>query len=279
LINMSSDKGREFSYGKSDFEAVRSMLHKLTGIRLSDSKDSMVYSRLARRIRALRLDSFQNYLSYLQQHRDETEQFINALTTNLTSFFREPHHFEILARYLTENPGTKSIWCAASSTGEEPYSIAMVVAETFGRFDTPVQIVASDIDSQVLQKARAGVYASDRISSMDAGRCEQFFYRGTGGNQGMVKVVPELQKMVQFRQLNLLDAQWSVRGPIDIIFCRNVMIYFDKPTQINILERMINLIPPHGLYVAGHSENFSHASHLVKSAGHTTYKPNMPKGK
>ncbi len=275
LSSSSARSEKEFSFDRADFDAVRRILHQLTGIKLADSKDSMVYSRLARRIRALKLNSFQEYLSYLQKHGAETEQFINALTTNLTSFFREPHHFEILAHYLKSHPQTKSIWCAASSTGEEPYSIAMVVAETFGAFDAPVQIIASDIDSQVLQKAKTGVYAAERISGLDERRRKQFFHRGKGSKEGMVKVVPELQKMVQFRQLNLLAPKWDLRGPFDIIFCRNVMIYFDKPTQLTILERMVNLIVPEGLYVAGHSENFSSATHLVKSAGHTTYTPNL----
>lgn len=269
---------REFSYSRADFDVVRQRLLQLTGIRLADSKDSMVYSRLVRRIRALRLNSFQDYFAYLEQHSAEYEQFINSLTTNLTSFFREPHHFDILSDYLNKHPDTKTIWCAASSTGEEPYSIAMVVAEFFGRFDVPVQIIATDIDSQVLQKAKAGVYAAERISSLDPQRIKQFFYRGTGSKAGLVKVVPELQQMVQFRQLNLLAKQWDLRGPVDIIFCRNVMIYFDKPTQLNILDRMIHLMSPAGLYMAGHSENFSHATHLVKSAGQTTYIPNLKKG-
>jgi chemotaxis protein methyltransferase CheR len=269
---------REFNYSRQDFDVVRKRLLQLTGIRLADSKDSMVYSRLVRRIRALKLNSFQDYFGYLEQHSAETEQFINALTTNLTAFFREPHHFNILTRYLQHHPQTKTIWCAASSTGEEPYSIAMVVAEFFGRFDVPLQIIATDIDSQVLQKAKAGVYAADRISGLAQQRVKQFFYKGTGTKAGLVKVVPELQQMVQFRQLNLLAQQWDLRGPIDVIFCRNVMIYFDKATQLKVLDRMVHLMSPQGLYLAGHSENFTHATHLVKSAGQTTYVPNLSKG-
>lgn len=261
----------EFSFDRADFDAVRKILHQLTGIRLSETKDSMVYSRLARRIRALKLTSFERYLVYLQQNNAETEQFINALTTNLTSFFREPHHFEVLSRYLKAHPNTRRIWCAASSTGEEPYSIAMVLAETFGSFNVPIEIIATDIDSQVLQKAKAGLYAAERIKSLDAQRCKQFFYRGVSSKAGQVKVVPELQQMVSFAQLNLLDKQWPVKGPFDIIFCRNVMIYFDKPTQLGILQRMVALMHADGLYIAGHSENFSNATHLVKSAGQTTY--------
>jgi len=196
---------REFSYGRSDFEAIRRRLYQLTGIRLADSKDSMVYSRLVRRIRALKLSGFAQYQAYLEQHPSEEELFINALTTNLTSFFREPHHFDVLEKYLQQHPHTKTIWCAASSTGEEPYSIAMVVAEVFGRYDAPVKIIASDIDSQVLQKARAGVYEAGKVKSLSEERLRQFFFRGKGQQQGYVKVVPELQRMVEFRQLNLLE--------------------------------------------------------------------------
>mgnify|MGYP006153222803 FL=1 len=167
---------REFSYGRSDFEAIRRKLYQLTGIRLADSKDSMVYSRLVRRIRALKLSGFAQYQAYLDQHPSEEELFINALTTNLTSFFREPHHFDVLAQYLEKNPRIKTIWCAASSTGEEPYSIAMVVAEVFGRFDVPIKIIASDIDSQVLQKARAGIYEIAKVNSLSEERLRQFFF-------------------------------------------------------------------------------------------------------
>lgn len=273
LTPIKSAAEREFNYVRSDFYAVRKLLYQLTGIRLADSKDSMVYSRLARRIRALKLNCFQAYMVYLQDHANEKEQFINALTTNLTSFFREPHHFEMLARYLKAHPQCKRIWCAASSTGEEPYSIAMVVAETFGRFDVPIEIIATDIDSQVLQKACAGIYNSERIQSMDERRCKQFFFRGTGAKAGLVKVVPELQKMINFQQLNLLDPKWFVKDKVDIIFCRNVMIYFDKPTQLKILARMVSLLASDGLYIAGHSENFSHATTLVKPIGQTAYLP------
>ncbi|UCX04555.1 CheR family methyltransferase [Shewanella glacialimarina] len=274
---MTSSEGwdnREFSFAKADFDSVRTLLYQLTGIRLADSKDSMVYSRLARRVRSLKLQGFSQYLHHLNTHPCEEEHFINALTTNLTSFFREPHHFDILKKYLIAHPKTRTIWCAASSTGEEPYSIAMVVAETFAMFDVPIKIIASDVDSQVLQKAKAGIYSIDRINSLAEERKKQFFFKGKGAFTGMVKVVPELQKMVEFRQINLLKSEWSLREPIDIIFCRNVMIYFDRSTQLKVLERMVKLLPADGLYVAGHSETFNNATHLVRSAGNTTYYPN-----
>lgn len=265
---------REFAYTAADFAAVAALLYQLSGIRLNVSKDAMVYSRLVRRIRTLQLDGVAAYLDYLQQMPDETEHFINALTTNLTSFFRESHHFQVLADFLQKRQ-CRRIWCAASSTGEEPYSIAMVVAEHFGSFDVPVEIIATDIDSQVLKTAQAGVYNEMKVERVAAERLKNFFQRGTGKNKGNVRVCTELRQMVQFERLNLLDQQWSVKAPLDVIFCRNVMIYFDKQTQLNLLERMTRMLSPQGIYIAGHSENFSHARHLVEPIGRTVYRPSM----
>lgn len=266
-------ESREFSYGRAEFEEVRRRLYQLTGIKLADSKDSMVYSRLVRRLRALKLGGFRDYLALLDGTQSEEEFFINALTTNLTSFFREPHHFSILKNYLQATPRVQRIWCAASSTGEEPYSIAMTVAEAYGRFDVPVEIIASDIDSHVLQVAAAGVYPVERIKSISQEQRKVFFQRGRGKQEGKVRVVPQLTDMITFRRINLRDPEWGMTKPVDIIFCRNVMIYFDKPTQQAILQRMIELMPENGLYVAGHSENFSHLRQLVEPTGKTTYKP------
>ena len=264
---------REFAFEKADFKKVQQMLFKKAGINLSDAKEAMVYSRLARRIRALNLKSFNDYLAVVGRSEAELEQFINALTTNLTSFFREPHHFTALADYLAEHSNVTNIWCAASSTGEEPYSIAMVVAEAFGSFKTPIKIIASDIDSKVLAKAKAGVYPLASISKIPIERQKQFFHKGKGANEGKVKVVDELRQMVQFKKLNLTDQRWDVKAPLDIIFCRNVMIYFDKPTQLNVLKRMVDMLKPTGLYMAGHSENFNMHTNLVRPVGKTIYRP------
>ncbi|QHJ10646.1 Chemotaxis protein methyltransferase [Paraglaciecola mesophila] len=264
---------QEFAFSHRDFQQIRGILYKKTGIQLADSKDSMVYSRLARRLRALKLPNFTAYLRYLATHENEEQHFINALTTNLTSFFREPHHFPVLKRYLQEMPNSRRIWCAASSTGEEPYSIAMTVAETYGRFDVPIEIIASDIDSKVLQTARDGIYPIERIEGLSLEQKKRFFQKGTGCNAGKVRVVPELAKMVSFTQLNLTAKEWQIPAPIDVIFCRNVMIYFDKDTQIRILERMVSMMSKKGIYVAGHSENFAAAEHVVKLLGKTVYKP------
>ncbi len=273
FLTLSTYAVREFSYQPDDFQQVAVLLNQLTGIKLAASKDSMVYSRLVRRIRALNLAGFPQYLNYLQNTPEEEQHFINALTTNLTAFFREPHHFDILSEYVTQHRHMKTIWCAASSTGEEPYSIAMTLAQAFGRFDHGVQIIASDIDSQVLATAAKGVYPLDKLKGLPIDYCRQFFFRGKGANAGSAKVIPELQATIEFKKINLLDERWPISAPLDVIFCRNVMIYFDKSTQHKILNRMVHLLKKDGLYIAGHSENFSHLHHLVTPAGKTTYKP------
>lgn len=267
---------REFQYTAGDFERVRRLLYQHSGISLSPSKDQMVYSRLARRLRSLRLRSFADYFQYLEAHEQEWQQFINALTTNLTSFFRESHHFTILADHLRRHAHARRplrIWCSASSTGEEPYSLAMTVVEALGSFTPAVEILASDIDTGVLATARAGIYPEERIEQLDLARKRNFFLRGKGAQLGKVRVRPELQALIEFRQINLLDAEWDVPGGLDVIFCRNVMIYFDKPTQSKLLERMVRLLRPDGLFFAGHSESFVHANHLVKLLERTVYRP------
>lgn len=271
---MNQPSEREFNYSAADFEKVRAVIYRKAGINLSDSKKQLVYSRLARRLRALKLENFSQYLNYLDKNEQEQEEFINALTTNLTAFFREPHHFTILADYAkkTKLQGRKlRVWCTASSTGEEPYSIAIALAEAFGSYTPPVEIIASDIDSNVLREASAGVYTLQRLESLSLDRKKQFFQRGKGDNSGKARVVKELRDLIDFRQINLLDPSWPIKPSFDIIFCRNVMIYFDKTTQIMLLERMIKLLRADGLYIAGHSESFAQASHLVKLIGKTTY--------
>ena len=271
---MNSQVEKEFAFRQKDFEEVKRRLYKLSGIKLSDSKDSMVYSRLARRLRALKISSFRDYLAFVDRDEAEVERFVNALTTNLTSFFREAHHFDILADYLNQNKRPMTIWCAASSTGEEPYSIAMTVAETLGKFDTPVEIIASDIDSQVLSTARMGIYPLKMTESLSPEKKRNFFQRGKGNKLGKVRVVPELQNMVTYKRINLMDPAWDIPERLDIIFCRNVMIYFDKPTQLKLIQRMVARMPKGGLYFAGHSENFSHVSDVLIPLGKTVYRPN-----
>lgn len=268
---------KPFAFSLKEFNAVREKIRALTGINLADSKDTMVYSRLTRRLRALKLDNFQDYLKYLNSHETETEHFINALTTNLTSFFRESHHFDLLKQYLISHPGPIRIWCTASSTGEEPYSIAMTCSEARGSLVNNIKIYASDIDSQVLERARAGIYPIDQVEKLSPLRRKQFFHRGVGANAGKARVIPELRKSIHFFQQNLLDNSFTIDPGLDIVFCRNVMIYFDKKTQELIVKRILKLMKPDSWYIAGHSENYSHMSDLMRPRGKTIYQINREK--
>jgi chemotaxis protein methyltransferase CheR len=189
----------------------------------------------------------------------------------LTSFFREAHHFPILADYVKTLKEPVSIWCSASSTGEEPYSIAMTLCEVFGTLTPPAQIIATDIDTNVLATAQHGVYTNDKLDKLSPERAKRFFLRGKGEQEGMIRVRNELRQLITFKQLNLLAPEWPVKGPFDVIFCRNVMIYFDKATQGKILSRFAPLMKPEGLLFAGHSENFLYVSDLFKLRGKTVY--------
>ncbi|MGE5522243.1 MAG: CheR family methyltransferase [Rhodospirillaceae bacterium] len=267
-------EGREFEFTARDFERIARMIHEHAGISLSPSKQEMVYSRLARRLRARGMQRFDDYLGLLATGDEaEWEAFTNSLTTNLTAFFREQHHFPILAQHALGQARSHRIelWCSASSTGEEPYSMAMTMVEAFGTYTPPVHITATDLDTQVLAKARAGIYPLDRLERMPLERRRRFFLRGKGAQAGYARVRPELQQMITFSPLNLLDRSWPVGGPFDAIFCRNVMIYFDKKTQRGILERFVPLLRENGLLFAGHSESFQHAAELFRPRGKTVY--------
>lgn len=267
---------REFHFSENDFQRVRKLIYKHAGISLSNAKSDMVYSRLARRLRVVDIASFNDYLDQLEATNDEREweAFTNCLTTNLTSFFRESHHFPILQEHLKKIKQPITIWCSASSTGEEPYSIAMAACEAFNTLKPPVQIIASDIDTNVLKAAAQGVYAMERIEKMDPALCKKYLLRGTGANAGFVRVKDELRQMIQYMPLNLLDEKWPLTGPFDVIFCRNVMIYFDKATQAAILNRFAPLMKSDALLFGGHSENFLYVTNAFKLRGKTVYELN-----
>lgn len=270
----SNDKTREYVFTKEDFERVRKLIYKHAGISLSSGKQNMVYSRLARRLRATGINSFHEYLNYLERgNSEEWEAFTNALTTNLTAFFREQHHFPILEKHVEKrkNQNKIQLWCSASSTGEEPYSMAMAMVQAFNTLTPPVHILATDLDTNVLAKAQLGVYSLDKLEKLPKEKLKQFFLKGKGHHEGSARIRPELRNMITFRQLNLLDDNWPIRGPFDAIFCRNVMIYFDKPTQYKILKKFAPLLAPDGLLFAGHSESFQHAVDLFKLREKTVY--------
>jgi chemotaxis protein methyltransferase CheR len=264
---------REFAYTRADFERVRRLIHDRAGIALADGKDEMVYSRLAKRIRAIGLAEFAEYLVLLEDAaHPEWEHFVNALTTNQTEFFREAHHFPVLAAHARSLGREVRIWSAASATGEEPYSIAMTLCETFGTFEPPVRILGTDLDTRALAEARAAVYPLDRVATVDETRLKRFFMKGKGARAGFARVRDEVRALVEFRGINLRDAKWEIEGPFDAIFCRNVIIYFDKPTQRAVLERLARRLAPDGLYFAGHSESLLHAGDLFSPSGRMVYR-------
>ncbi|MFO1223073.1 MAG: CheR family methyltransferase [Burkholderiaceae bacterium] len=270
-----SDLEPEFAFSMRDFDRVRRLIQEHAGIHLHDGKQAMVYSRLSRRLRETGHRSFADYLAWLQQARDaaaraEWPRFVNGLTTHLTSFFREAHHFDCLAQDLREREGRDlRIWCAAASTGEEAYSIAMVVDETLGTRAT-VEIVASDIDAEVLASAQRGIYDAD-ARGLSAARLQRHFLRGKGRNEGRIRVRPALARRVQFRTLNLVDPQWPLGAPFDIVFCRNVMIYFDGATRQAVLQRLHGVLAAGGLLYAGHAESFVQARQWFRLRGKTIY--------
>jgi chemotaxis protein methyltransferase CheR len=267
--------GREFAYTPRDFERVRRLIHARVGISLNDSKQNMVYNRLVKRLRALELAAFADYLDLLDDAgHAEWQHFVNALTTNLSHFFREEYHFPILVSHVKAlGRSPVRVWSAAASTGEEPYSIAIALCEAYGSLQPPASILATDIDTAVLDGAQRGVYAMERVEQMSAERLKRYFLRGAGANAGYARVRPELAKLVEFRKLNLSDARWDLSGSFDAVFCRNVMIYFDKPTQYEVLKRIARLLAPDGLLFAGHSESFLHAGELFRPVGKTVYRP------
>ena len=264
---------REFSFSDQEFKQVCQLIHERAGIHLTPSKKDMVYSRLTRRLRANNISSFSDYLTIVEANSEpEREAFVNALTTNVTAFYREAHHFPVLAehmRSLKRHP--IHIWCNAASTGEEPYTIAMTMVDLFGSLTPPVRIIATDIDTQALQKANDGVYSLEQAKKLPKEVLERFFLKGRDDKAGQVKVRKELRDLITFSQLNLQDSQWPIKGPFDAIFCRNVMIYFDKPTQHKILQRFVPLMQKDALLFAGHSESLQGVNDTFKLRGKTVY--------
>ena len=250
-----------FDFSDADFRRLKKMIFDYAGISLNDNKKPMAYSRLTKRLRQLGLTSFRDYLDFVEASGSEEHvRFINALTTNLTYFFREAHHFTILATHLqqlfVDEPLT--VWSAACSTGEEPYSIAISAIEAFGSDTPPIRIIASDLDTDALATAKRGVYSTEKVASLSPQRLKRFFLKGTGDQAGFARIRPQVQRMVEFRQINLHEGGWEMEsaGPLAAIFCRNVMIYFNKETQTKILDRFAPLLRRDGLLFAGHSENF-----------------------
>lgn len=269
---------RDFAYTDRDFNIVCDLIRKRVGIALTDSKRDMVYSRLSRRLRTLGLAGFDVYLKHLQSRPaddEEWQHFTNALTTNLTSFFRESHHFEVLAEQLQKlkaRGGHVDLWCCAASTGEEPYSMLITACEVYGTLKPPVHLWATDVDTQVLETASRAVYPMERIAGLSDQRKKLYFQRGTGANDEFCRIKPALRDLVTFQPLNLLDVRYPTTPMFSAVFCRNVMIYFDKPTQREILAKVVTHMDSESLLYTGHSENYMHANDVITTCGRSLYR-------
>jgi chemotaxis protein methyltransferase CheR len=263
---------REFPFSSEHFRVISERIYAFAGIRLPEGKREMVYARLARRLRALGIGSFDDYVRFLELEPAEWEHCTNALTTNVTAFYREAHHFDILATHARQpaRPGEPfRVWSAGCSTGEEPHTIAMCLSEILpaGGF----RVLATDLDTQVLAAAREGVYPLESVLKLPLERQKRFFLRGTGHFEGKARVRPELAAAIEYRRVNLMEREWPVESGLDAIFCRNVMIYFDKPTQRRLVERFAALVRPGGLFFAGHAESLLDQGRHFRLRGQTVY--------
>jgi chemotaxis protein methyltransferase CheR len=276
-VTVTQDEGfeaatREFAFSVEHFRLISARVYGFSGIRLPEAKREMVYARLARRLRSLGISSFDDYVRFLELEPAEWEHCTNALTTNVTAFYRESHHFEVLAAHARACAGDAEpfrVWSAGCSSGEEPYTIAMCLAEALpgGNF----KVLATDLDTQVLAAACEAIYPLQSVGVLTEARQKRFFMKGTGRFEGKARVRRELAAHVEFQRLNLMDREWAIAGPFDAIFCRNVMIYFDKNTQRTLIERYWALLRPGGLFFAGHAESLLDNGRHFRLRGQTVY--------
>ncbi len=278
---------RSYELSNKEFESIRRMVYDYIGVNLTDAKRSLVISRLSKRLRELNMEGFGEYIEFLKRDPDELHILFNYITTNVTKFFREEHHFDYLKNvFLPEHvekykSGNKRIrlrvWSAGCSTGEEPYTIAMVLSEYFRNPQAyDIKIIASDINSETVEKAREGLYKYEEVQNIPRWMLKKYFKMGVGPNEGYFKVKDSLKELIEFKLINLTSSQkYAIDSSLDLIFCRNVFIYFDRDTQRRILERFYQHVMPDGLLFLGHSESINNSNsdpkrwRLVK---HTIYK-------
>jgi chemotaxis protein methyltransferase CheR len=268
--------GVQFAMTAEDFSRIRRLVFALCGISLSPAKVDMAYNRLVRVLRARGLTAFAGYLDLVEAGEEATKQeFINAMTTNLTRFFREAGHFELLTKLLAAAPAGRplAIWCAGCSTGEEPYTIAMTAVETLGERAATLRVLATDVDTEVLATAAAGIYPAEAARDLDRARLRRFFLAGSGANEGKIRVRPEVASLVRFEHHNLRGPVWPAAASFDAIFCRNVLIYFDQKSQAEVLERFRACLRPQGVLFSGHSEYYAHSAGRWTRIAHAVYKP------
>ena len=256
-------------YDQSDFEYIRAMMHEIAGISLHDGKKELVYSRLAKRLRNLGVSSFSDYVEMLKSDSEEAYHCINFLTTNVTSFFRERHHFDFIRQNLFDNAGSRPIriWSAGCATGEEPYSIAFTADDYPG---LNVSITATDLDTEVVQRARSGVYKERTVTDLTTTEKKRWFEKGAGAKKGLVRVVAPYRNQIRFSSLNLKQP-FEFDQPFDAVFCRNVMIYFDNKLRAELLDRFARVIKPNGFLFLGHSESMLGLNNSFKVVGKTIH--------
>lgn len=276
---MTGALGREFEFSDRQFKRLREFVIEHTGIALTEAKKDMVYGRLSKRVRKQFDGSFEAFCNAVDDGNEQEQEFlINAITTNLTAFFREKHHFDYLRQtlipsLLQRNSASRKIriWSAGCSTGEEPYSIAMSLAGDRRLADWDVKILATDLDANVVAHAQEGIYSSERIKTLTDAEQSRWFHRGKGHNAGLVRVKPELKQFISFKRLNLLHP-WPMQGAFDLIFCRNVVIYFDKATQATLFDRYAEILKDDGHLFIGHSETLYKVCDRFESLGQTIYR-------
>ncbi len=274
------EKDREFKFTVDDFNFLRTLSNEHSGIQVPDERFDMFYSRLSKRVRKLGLADFKEYCLYIKDHPDnEFTEFINAITTNLTAFFREIHHFDyvrdvVVPEVLSRNKSSRQIrvWSAGCSTGEEPYSLAITLLENVPS-DWDIKILATDLDTHVLQTASNGVYTEDRVSDLSEAMLKRWFMRGKSSQSGQVKVRPQLQQIIQFKQLNLMQ-DWPMKCHFDFIFCRNVLIYFDRETKTLLAKRYAKMLSSRSWLFIGHSESLNQLSNEFELVACTSYRKN-----
>lgn len=269
----------------ADFERLRSVIYEECGIKMTPIKKVMLEARLRKRLRSLGIGSFSEYCEYLFSSEGIEHELINMIdvvTTNKTDFFRESNHFdfltstavpELIALYGAGMKRNMNIWSAGCSTGEEPYTIAMVL-NTFKETHTifEFQVLGTDISTKVLEKAQKAIYKMDRVADVPAVMKKKYLLRSRDRQRNLVKVAPEVRATVRFRRLNLMDEDFGMREPMDLIFCRNVIIYFDRLTQLRLLKRLYDHLIPGGYLFMGHSETLSGLNLPLLPQGHMIYK-------
>lgn len=267
----------EMTLSTDEFQLFKDLVYQEVGISLSENKQSLIVSRLSKRVRELALSSYQAYYDFVvsRENPKELTKLLDLISTNKTDFFREPGHFDFLRDHIVPTLASQKsirIWCSASSTGEEPYTIAMTLWDAI---DQPTQwnckILASDISTRVLEKAAKGIYEDERVQSLPSDLVRRHFLRGKGEQHGFVKIKPLLSKMITFRRINLMDEAFPIRSPLDVIFCRNVMIYFDRPTQAKLMAKFNRYLKPGGYLFIGHSESLQWIEHPFSYVAPTIY--------